>query len=362
MHVEEIWKTSTGKGISVVVIDTGVNASTPSLKGQVLKGFDASEMEGDATDDYEGHGTTTAELIAGTGAGGGIKGLAPDSKIIPMRVSDTERQNEQKVNAFDMQDAVRAAADSDAQIINISFGSDYLQTGLREAFQYAQSRGKLIFAGVGNNAKKGNKKQYPAAFPEVVGVGAIDRSGTVADYSQHGDVVDLTAPGSSIPSWCDTTFKSYCDVNGTSAATALASASAALIWSKHPDWTANQVLRVMIESAGRSEDAKPGTVSTYLGHGVIRPNAHLNRGIGKPGDPDVNPLTNEKTLNTKTSPAPSASASSQDQQAKADDKAEVAAAGESSESSSPIGLLIGGAAVVVVAAVGFAVIRRKRAA
>ncbi|WP_415951361.1 S8 family serine peptidase [Streptomyces sp. KLOTTS4A1] len=364
MRADEMWKTSTGTGIKVVVIDTGVNSSSPSLKGQVLKGFDASEMDGGATDDYNGHGTTMAELIAGTGAGGGLKGLAPEAKIIPMRVSNTEQQNENKVNAFDVQDAIRAAADSDAQIISMSFGSDYLQVGEREAVQYAQSKGKLFFAAAGNNAKKGNKKQYPAAYPEVVGVAAIDRTGKVADYSQHGDVVDLAAPGNDIPTWCDNTFKRYCDGDGgTSAATALASASAALIWSAHPDWTSNQVLRVMIESAGRAKGTKAGSVSEYLGHGVIRPNTHLTHGVGKPGDPDINPLTNERTLHTKTSPTPSAPSSSQDPQAKPDDKAEVAGLGKQTEDSNQTGLLIGGAAAVVIAAAaGFAVVRRKRAA
>ena len=70
-------------------------------------------------------------------------------------------------------------------------------------------------------------------------------------YSQHGDVVDIAAPGSDIPGWCDKTFKTYCGGDGgTSSATAIASASAALIWSLHPDWTANQVLRVMFDTAG----------------------------------------------------------------------------------------------------------------
>src|SRR5687768_8807105 len=87
MNAEKIWKTSTGKGITVAVIDTGVDPATPSLKGQVLKGQDVAEAEGDENDDYSGHGTTMAELIVGTGAGGGIKGLAPGAKVIPYRVS-----------------------------------------------------------------------------------------------------------------------------------------------------------------------------------------------------------------------------------------------------------------------------------
>lgn len=296
MHAEEIWKKTTGEDITVAVIDTGVNSSTPSLKGKVLKGLDTTGVKGEATDDYTGHGTTMAELIAGSGEGGGLKGLAPGAKILPLRVSNTKLQNKESVNAYDERDAIRAAADSDAQIISMSFGSEFMTRENIEAVKYAESKGKLFLAAVGNSAKKGNKPSYPANYPEVAGVAATDRNGRVAEYSQHGDFVDIAAPGNDIPYWCDSTFTRYCEGDGgTSAANALASASAALIWSAHPDWTANQVLRVMFESAARPEGSKDGTLSNYLGHGIVRPNAHITRGLGKPGDPNLSPLTNKKS-------------------------------------------------------------------
>ncbi|RBL87197.1 serine protease [Streptomyces cavourensis] len=230
MQAEEMWKITTGEGIKVAVIDTGVNPSTPSLKGQVLKGLDATGAPGDEHDDYRGHGTNMAELIAGTGNGGGLRGLAPGVKIIPMRISDTEFQNENSVNARDAEDAIRAAADSDAQIISMSFASDYSDQDERAAVKYAQSKGKLFFAGVGNNATEGNKVQYPAAYPQAVGVSSADRNGKVSEFSTNGNSVDIAAPGSDIPRWCNNSFKEYCDgEGGTSAATAIASASAALL-------------------------------------------------------------------------------------------------------------------------------------
>lgn len=373
MNAKDMWKSATGEGIKVAVIDTGVNPSTASLKGQVLEGFDASGTEGEATDDYDGHGTTMAELIAGTGAGGGLRGLAPDAKIIPMRITDTELQNKKKVNAQDSEDAIRAAADSDAQIISMSFSSDFANMGESDAVKYAESKGKLFFAGVGNSAKKGNRKQYPASYSQVVGVAATDSEGHVADYSQHGDFVDIAAPGSDIPRWCDANFKSYCfGSSGTSAATAIASASAALIWSANPEWTANQVLRVMFESAGRSEDSKPGTVSNYIGHGIVRPGAHINRGVGKPGDPNLSPLTNERTpgspgsSESSASSAPSGSASppaSGASEAPEGDKAVAVGTSKSTGGDSQLGLILGGAAVVVVLAGGaFFILRKRRAA
>ncbi|KAF0648842.1 MULTISPECIES: S8 family serine peptidase [Streptomyces] len=367
MHVDKIWQKTRGEGIKVAVIDSGVNPSTPSLKGQVLKGLDATEVDG-KTDDYSGHGTTMAELIAGTGKGGGLQGLAPGAKIIPYRIAadDVKRRK----NNWDAEDAIRAAADSDAKIINMSFGGIGKTDRMMEAAKYAQSKGKLMFASVGNTGNKENTRQYPGALPEVVGVAGTDPEGRVGKYSTHGDMVDIAAPGSGIPQWCDATFTRYCDVDGTSAATAIASATAALIWSYHPDWTANQVLRVMLESAGKGEGWKPGTTSNYVGHGVVRPGAHINRGLGKPGDPNVDPLTNENsaapgggssaTPAAPATPGTSAPASSQAPQDQATPAQAVTGSSGETGGGSSLGLVLGGAAVVVVVAGGAFYFARKR--
>lgn len=364
MDAEKIWKSATGEGIKVAVIDTGVNASTPSLQGKVLDGFDATKSAGEATDDYDGHGTTMAELIAGSGDGGGLQGLAPEAEIIPFRVvTDTFKG---KGNSWSVEDAIKAAADSDAHIINMSIGGEFKTDQEQKLITYARNKGKLLFASTGNNAREGNKAEFPAAYPEVVGVAASDPEGKVADYSQHGGIVDIAAPGSDIPKWCDATFTRYCDGDGgTSAATAIASASAALIWSAHPEWTANQVLRVMFESAGRGEDWKEGTLSNYLGHGIVRPGAHINRGIGKPGDANVDPLTNQPTTGgasgSPTTPKPSAPASSQAPEGKPGSDATVAGSSEEAGAESQLGVIIGvAAAVVVIAGGAFAVVRRRR--
>ncbi|MFH8760286.1 S8 family serine peptidase [Streptomyces atroolivaceus] len=361
MQAEEMWKVTRGEGITVAVIDTGVNPSTPSLKGQVMKGLDATEADGDEFDDYNGHGTTMAELIAGTGRGGGLKGLAPSVKIIPFRISNTEFQNAHSVNARDSEDAIRAAADSDAQVISMSFGSEFPTSGEREAVQYAQDKGKLFFASVGNNAQGGNREEYPAAYPEVVGVSAADKSGKVGEFSQHGQITDLAAPGLDVPHWCDETFQEYCDGDGTSQATAIASASAALVWSAHPDWTANQVLNVLFDTASR--DWEKGTLSKYLGHGLIRPSMNILKGKGTPGAADVSPLTKEKTPGSAGSAAPSASASSQPEKSEKADDAAMAGSSTEKDDGSQLGLILGGVAVVLVLGVGgFLFARRRRTA
>ncbi|WP_329206810.1 S8 family serine peptidase [Streptomyces sp. NBC_00683] len=357
MQADEMWKTATGEGVKVAVIDTGVNSSTPSLEGQVLKGLDATGAEGDETDDYDGHGTTMAELIAGTGRGGGLKGLAPSAKIVPMRVADAEFQKKHSANAYDTADSIRAAADSDVKIISMSFGSDFRMTREADAVKYAQSKGKLFFSAVGNEAQEGNPESYPAAYPEVVGVSSADRGGRVAEYSQNGSTVDIAAPGNDIPYWCDETFQNYCDGgNGTSAATAIASASAALVWSAHPDWTANQVLNVLFDTASR--DWEKGTLSKYLGHGLIRPSMNILKGKGTPGAADISPLTKEKTSGSAASPAAPASS----QPAKNEKAEDAALAGSSPETDdgSQLGLILTGVAVVLVLGVGAFAFARKR--
>ncbi len=362
MQAEEMWKVSTGEGVKVAVIDSGVNASTDALRGQVLPGKDMTGAPGGATDDYAGHGTDMAELIAGTGKNGSVRGLAPGAKIIPYRISTED--DDDRFDDGSYGEALRAAADSDAKIISMSFGSPYHDPAGAEAVEYALSKGKLLFAGVGNDAGKGNKPMYPASYPGVVGVGATDEQGEVTGFSQHGVNVDLSAPGSEMPGWCDESFQKYCVRDGgTSAATAIASASAALIWAKNPDWTANQVLRVLVDTAGR-KDGKDGASSVYIGYGAVRPRIHLLEGKGDPGDPGRNPIeATEPTL------PPEASSSEGESDGKNDrngaggtdedrkDQGETAAA--ASEDDGGLWVYLGaGAAAAIVVAGAFVLVRR----
>ncbi|MFH8294596.1 S8 family serine peptidase [Streptomyces sp. NPDC018059] len=370
MSAEKVWKVSTGEGVKIAVVDSGVRV-TPSLEGRVLPGADVTDAAGDPGDDYSGHGTTMAELIAGSGRGGGLKGLAPGAEIIPIRTTTGKQPGK---GSGDTPAAIRAAADSDAQIINMSFGGDFMSQAEKAAVKYAWSKGKLLFAAVGNDAEKKNFVGYPAAYPQVVGVSAADRSGKVAKYSEFGEYVDLAAPGLDIPHWCDATFRSYCEEGGggTSSATAIASASAALVWSKHPEWTANQVLRVLIDTAGR--DWPKDEPSDYLGYGLIRPARNVVKGEGKPGPADIDPITNKKTPvagPAADGAAPSASASapaasSQPSRKRASDDERAAAVKSSdgdADGNGRLWLALGGiAAVTVIAAGAFAAVRSRRRA
>ncbi|MEU1531264.1 S8 family serine peptidase [Streptomyces fagopyri] len=362
MKADGMWKQSTGKGVKVAVVDSGVNAGTSSLKGQVLVDEVPKAVSYHVTQDFDGHGTSMAELIAGTGAGGGLKGLAPGAKIVPYRIAfDDLKDPTEKKNTPSVAKVIRAAADTDVRIISMSFGSPYFDPDEAAAIKYARSRGKLMFASVGNEAETKNFIGYPAAYPFVVGVAAADKSGKVGKFSEHGNYVDLAAPGLDVPTWCDATFKSYCPGVGTSMSTAITSASAALIWSAHPDWTANQVLASLIDTAGR--DWPKDKPSNYLGYGLIRPRKVLEDTGIDPGPARTDPLSYENgTGVTGASPSATAPASSQPPKSSSGDRTSAAGSNTESSGGTPWGALAGVAAVLVIAGGAFAVIRSRRRA
>ncbi|MER7056721.1 S8 family serine peptidase [Streptomyces sp. NPDC000351] len=366
MKADELWERSTGEGVKVAVIDTGVNPDTSSLKGQVIPVGSSEVLGYKATEDFNGHGTTMAELIAGTGVDGGLKGLAPDAKIVPYRVAMQGQSETEQQKAPDLAKVIRAVADSDVKIINMSFTASIDDVEDLEAVKYAHSKGKLMFAGTGNDAEEKNFIGYPAAYPYVVGVAASDESGKVAKFSEYGNYVDLAAPGLDMPGWCDATFSSYCDQGGTSAATALASASAALIWSAHPDWTASQVLASLIDTAGR--DWARDDPSVYLGYGLIRPRQVLKNADFNPGAANIDPLARENAtgvldesgdpVTSSTAPSPQPSKDTSGSQA----QQPVASEADTSDDTTLWVALGSVAAVLVIGGGAFAVIRSRRGA
>ncbi|MFJ4036418.1 type VII secretion-associated serine protease mycosin [Streptomyces griseoluteus] len=315
MHAPEIWKTSTGRGMTVALIDSGVDDSLADLRGQVLDGKDFSSLRGDEHTDVAGHGTSMAAIIAATGALGGVDasyGLAPGAKILPIRMLDSQEVSGQMDAATEYSEkltrAIRYAADSKAQIINMSLAlsdapgrHDVGTPELAAAVRYALSKGKLLFAGVGNRGDKENLPSYPASTPGVVGVGAADKHATVAAFSQRGPEVDMVAPGVDMVHAC-TSSTQLCKTQGTSDATAIASASAALIWSAHPDWTNNQVLRVMLKTLSKPSDGS--NRNDVLGYGAVRPRRAFTQTVD-PGPADVYPLPDLAAADAK-SPSPKA--------------------------------------------------------
>ncbi|MFF0161538.1 type VII secretion-associated serine protease mycosin [Streptomyces sp. NPDC005263] len=362
MKAEQMWQTSTGRGITVAVIDTGVDPDNPDLKGRVLAGKDLAPTSraGDEHTDYDGHGTGMAGLIAGTGAyegGKGAFGLAPGTKILPIRMPGKYDENPFSGPAY-LSKAIRYAADSGARVINISASTTAHSPELDAAAKYALTRGSLVFAAVGNSGDKGNPVEYPAATPGVVGVASVGKNLRRASWSQYGPQVDMAAPGEDMVHACGRET-GLCETSGTSDATALASASAALIWSKHPTWTNNQVLRVMLNTIGAPTDGKKR--NDAIGYGIVRPRIALQN-PGDPGKADAYPLPDLAAAEASASPSSKASApEAGNAPAKGPDSQ---AAASSSEDSGSTGLWIGlgiGAAVLCGALAGFVAVRRRRA-
>ncbi|MZD05401.1 type VII secretion-associated serine protease mycosin [Streptomyces sp. SID5785] len=356
MQAETMWKTSTGKGVTVAVIDTGVDASNPDLKGRVLDGLDlASKAEqGDEHTDYQGHGTGMAGLIAGTGAydgGKGAFGLAPGADILPVRMPDIEKGVMPFEENTQLTTAIKYAADSGAKVINISLGgSNASSPDVSKAVGYALQKGSLVFAASGNSGDKGNSVEYPAATPGVVAVGAVGKDLRRAPFSTYGPQVDVSAPGADLVHACGGST-GLCKSKGTSGATALASASAALIWSAHPDWTNNQVLRVMLNTIGAPTDGAKRNDS--IGYGIVRPRIALKT-PGDPGPADKFPMADYPAQAAeKPSSEPSRATGAQVPEAD----------GQSGDSGGNTGLWIGlgaGAAVLIAGAVTAVALRNRR--
>ncbi|MFE0176718.1 type VII secretion-associated serine protease mycosin [Streptomyces sp. NPDC059002] len=370
MHAEEMWKTSTGRGVTVAVIDSGVDNTVADLRGQVLSGKDYSDLPGDENSDRANHGTGTAALIAGTGARGenaGSFGLARDAKILPIRVRyGTESFGQaDHLSAYSrgMARAIRYAAESDAQILNISMGSsNHRGTSnvntpeLSAAVKYALRKGKLVFAAVGNSATKGNDVEYPAATPGVVGVGAINDKAERTSESQWGPQVDVVAPGDNMWHACAGGTE-LCKSHGTSNSTAIASASAALIWSKHPNWTNNQVLRVMINTMQGNADGWSRDDS--VGYGAVRPRVAL-KNPGDPGPADEYPLPDLAATAKSPSPAASDPSGSTGSDKRDDEPATTAPAAKDDDNTTLWVALGLGAAAILGTAVAIPLARSRR--
>ncbi|MFD4028338.1 type VII secretion-associated serine protease mycosin [Streptomyces sp. NPDC058576] len=363
MRAEQMWKISTGENVTVAVIDSGVDASVPDLQGRVLKGKDlATDSPGDESTDYNNHGTGIAGLIAGTGnAGGrdGAFGLAPGSKILPIRVKDSVGKvngaTGDKYFSDDLSAGIRFAVDQGAKVINISLGNHVGSQRLTDSVSYALDKGSLVFAAAGNSGDKENSIEYPAGTPGVVGVGSVGRDLRRAKSSQYGPQVDLAAPGVDTVHACSGGTQ-LCESSGTSDATALASASAALIWSKYPDWTNHQVLRVMLNTAGGPVSGKER--SDGIGYGIVRPRIALTT-PGDPGPADVYPLPDLAAAESKSpSPQPSKAADG----ARETKEPAAAAAGEGGNTGLWLGLGAGAAVVVVGVATALVVRSRRREA
>ncbi|MER7028808.1 MULTISPECIES: type VII secretion-associated serine protease mycosin [Streptomyces] len=274
LRAEEAWKVSTGKGVTVAVIDSGVDGSAPDLKGNVLPGKNFSTGDPADQETVNNHGTSMASLIAGHGHGpgnsDGVMGLAPDAKILPVKLSNSENATYGATYAGPL----RYAVDHGAKVVNMSIGDPVTPTEEESsAIAYAVKHDVLLVASSGNEGS-GNAN-YPAAAPGVLGVGASDRHQKVWEESNYGPHLMLTAPGVEIRSAAAS--KPYRYASGTSDSTAYVSAAAALLRAKFPDLTAGQIANRLVKTA--KAPAGTDTPDPYYGYGVIDPYKALTADI-----------------------------------------------------------------------------------
>lgn len=204
-----LWHVTKGKGIKVAVIDTGISSSHPDLKGQI-KGK-VSVIAGAGRFNMGGHGTHVAGTIAAVANNRGIVGIAPEVDLYDVQAFGAEGT----ANISDIIAGINWAIEQKVDIINMSFGTSEDHPAFHQALRVASRNGIILVASAGNN---GRGLEYPAAYREVIAVGAINQQAKLAEFSARGRGMNTVAPGVGIKStWLN---KGYRTLDGTSMAAA----------------------------------------------------------------------------------------------------------------------------------------------
>lgn len=273
-HVRQLWQQGArGQGVTIAEIDSGVNASLPELRGRVLAGRDFAHGGDGRTDndlDPFGHGTAMASIMVARRGMLGITGLAPGARIVPLAVplrGTTEQGDRGKVA-----EAIRWATDHGANVISMSIGGTRFPQATsrpcppveQTAVFHALDRGAIVIAAAGNTGPRRNTVEEPGVCLGVLTVGAVDRRGHVARFSAREPYVALDAPGVDVPSLGRIAGQAFSG-SGTSQAVALVSATAALVWSRYPHLSGQQVVARLLTTV----DDRRAQPSPAYGYGVL---------------------------------------------------------------------------------------------
>jgi type VII secretion-associated serine protease mycosin len=278
------WTASQGKGVTVAVLDSGVDPSVSDLAGSVAEGPDLTGVGTPASSpDWGQHGTWMASIIAGHGHGddgdSGIIGVAPQASILSVRVIPdrndpgyTTYEHEQESRVQDsLASGIRYAVDHGAGVISMSIGYSAPSAAVRSALRYADGHGVVVVASSGNSGGTPFVQRhdfaplsFPADYPGVIGVAAVDSGGSAAGFSSDNLSVEVAAPGVNVPA--QGRDGQYWLVSGTSPACALVAGVAALIKSRYPGLAPDLVDRALTSTtryrpkAGYDQQVGFGTV------------------------------------------------------------------------------------------------------
>jgi len=305
--ITKAWEVSKGANVKVAVIDSGVDAKHPDLKGVVVGGSDASgagSADGQKSiGSKPEHGTLVATMLAGRGhqppkstatptpgatpAPGpdGIVGVAPEAQILSVSTWLGSQNPGGKTDQEQIPAAVRWAVDNGARVINISLGSTSPEwpQSWDAAFLYAEQKDVVIVAAAGNRVGGNVQVGAPATIPGVLTVAGLDRKGAASvDASSQGISIGVAAPAENLVGGMP--GDGYAEWAGTSGATPIVSGVAALIRSKWPEMSASQVINRIVTTA--KDAGAPGKDPIY-GFGVLNAEAALKDDVP---ETKVNPL------------------------------------------------------------------------
>ncbi|MGW0845042.1 S8 family peptidase [Streptomyces sp. NPDC002787] len=264
-----------GEGITVAVLDTGVDAEHPALKGKVTTGPDYMGEGSDSEEaDNEGrHGTAMASDV--------LK-VAPKAKILSLRVTDGSGEPGYSEGGNPIAQGINYAIEHGADVISMSIGDQMLGNSYDEDETDALGRAALagipVLASAGNNGDLFNDAQYPAGYPGVIAVAALQQDGTRAAFSTVRTYNAVAAPGVDIMSASN--GGGYATIDGTSPATALASGVVALMLSHNDKLTPAQVRSILTSTAGHASQGH----SPLDGYGIIDTPAAVEAAAKPPAD------------------------------------------------------------------------------
>ncbi len=235
------WDSTQGTGITIAILDSGQDASHPDLVGNTVAGYNAYENNTN-TADVCGHGTKVAGAAAAvTNNGAGVAGVAGQAKIMPVRIAFYDAGCYAYFST--MASGVTYAADHGARVVNISYSSVPTSSAVQSAANYLRSKGGLLFVSTGNNARDENFTPTTTMIP----VSSTDSADNLSSFSSWGNFTALSAPGSGI--YTTVSGGSYGAASGTSFASPIAAAVAALVMSAKPSLTADQVQNILFTTA-----------------------------------------------------------------------------------------------------------------